>query len=459
MDNEDIRPVRINGVPLAKIERVDMHEQASQTTPPTPEEIAESIAYEDLIHEEERKSVLIDEEPPKLTDREVMEHTASIWQYKPISDNGVELHTECHAKYTDADIAEVICARARGKKHKHDGSNCDDWFETAVIDGCVIAVVADGAGSKPLSRIGARLCCEGAVEYLKEKLAQLLKDTPTLKGDLASDMTGAAFMAACGKIAPLVQDAARRSFDRVIEHLKTIYNDKTCLAALGRNPVLADLSSTFLAAIVIPLEVDGHRESFAVTAQIGDGCICGVNSGADAASCLKLLGEPDSGAFSGETEFLSERTINDNVIAGKTRISRGRSDVFMLMSDGVADDYFPAAPMMKRLYLDLCLNGILPMQGECTVPEQPEPIRFRSVSMSQRSVELQYAKQLIPEDGGAEAVDMLWDKRDALKCHSLEAYRISLGDTAQERLLTWLDNYNERGSFDDRTLVIIKIKE
>ena len=79
--------------------------------------------------------------------------------------------------------------------------------------------------------------------------------------------------------------------------------------------------------------------------------------------------------------------------------------------------------------------------------------------MSQRSVELQYAKQLIPEDGGAEAVDMLWDKRDALKCHSLEAYRISLGDTAQERPLTWLDNYNERGSFDDRTLVIIKIKE
>ncbi len=453
MDNEDIRPIRINGVPLAKITRADTPAEMPQ------EENAESVAYEDMIHEEQRKSVLIDEEQPKLTDREVMEHTAAIWQYKPITDNGIEPHPEFHAKYTDTDFAEVICARARGKKHKHDGSNCDDWFETAVTDGCIIAVVADGAGSKPLSRIGARLCCEGAVEYIKEKLSGLIAETPTLKADLASDMSSAEFMNACGRIAPLIQDAARQSFDNVIKNFKDIYNSKDCRLALGRNPVLSDLSSTFLAAIIIPLEIDGHRENLTVTAQIGDGCICGVNSKADADSCIKLLGEPDSGAFSGETEFLSERTVGSGVITGKTRISRGKSDVYMLMSDGVADDYFPAAPMIKRLYLDLCLNGILPMEGECTCPEQPEPIRFRSVSMSQRSVELQYTKQLIPEEGGAEAVDMLWEKRNALKCHSLEAYGISLGNTAQERLLTWIDNYNERGSFDDRTLVIIKIKE
>lgn len=430
----------------------------------SPDEIAAveasalSMAYEDAIREQQ-KSVLIEEEQPKLTDREVMEHTASIWQYKPISDSGIEPHDEFHAKYTDADSAEIVCARARGKKHKHEGSNCDDWFETAVTDGCIIAVVSDGAGSKPLSRIGARLCCEGAVKYLKESLSELMRKIPTLKDALSSDMSGTEFMAACGRLAPLVQDAARQAFDDVINHLKTIYNNESCCTALGRNPVLSDLASTFLAAIIIPLEIGGERQCLSVTAQIGDGCICGISSKADAATCLKLLGEPDSGAFSGETEFLSERTVSTNAIAGKTRISRGRSDVFMLMTDGVADDYFPAAPMIKRLYLDLALNGILPMQGECGTPEQPEPIRFRSVSMSQRSVELQYAKQLLPEDGDANAIDMLWEKRDALKCHSLEAYGISLGKAPQERLLTWLDNYNERGSFDDRTLVIIKIKE
>ncbi|MGN0687372.1 MAG: PP2C family serine/threonine-protein phosphatase [Oscillospiraceae bacterium] len=466
MDNEDIRPVRINGIPVPKIERVSpsalnerqenapSHEKAAAVDVPSSQE-TRGEPYEDIG---ERGSIPLDAEPAKLTDREVMEHTAAIWQYKPIADNGVELHTECHAKHCETDFAEVTGARVRGKKHKHDGTNCDDWFETAEVEGCIIAVVSDGAGSKSLSRIGARLCCEGAVEYLKTALAKLFADFPQLKSALSAEMSGTEFMAACGRLAPLVQDAARHAFDDVINYLKSVYKDENVCAALGRNPVLSDFSSTFLAAVIIPLEIDGARQSLAVTAQIGDGCICAVNSKADADGCLKLLGEPDSGAFSGETEFLSERTVNDNSIAAKTRISRGSSDVFMLMSDGVADDYFPAAPMIKRLYLDLCLNGILPMEGECTVAEQPEPIRFRSVSMSQRSVELQYAKQLMP-DGGAQTVDMLWDKRGALKCHSLEAYGISLGATVQERLLTWLDNYNERGSFDDRTLVIIKIKE
>lgn len=432
LPGEEIKPVRINGIELSKL----------------PDSVK-------ITEEPERESEM--EEEPHLTDREVMEHTASIWRYNPIKDDGLEMHTEYHAKYTCTENGEVIAARARGKKHKHDGSNCDDWFETAVVGGCFIAVAADGAGSKALSRIGARITCENAVEYLKDRLSDLFKENPGLKTALASDMSAAEFMDACGKIAPLVQNAARNAFDAVINQLKGIYNDKVHNEALGRKPMLSDYSSTYLAAIVIPLEIGGEKQSFMVTAQIGDGCICAINSTADAASCLKLLGEADSGAFSGETDFLSEKTVDGNVIAGKTRISRGRSDIIMLMTDGVADDYFPAQPMAKRLYLDLCLNGILPMEGDASVAEQPEPIRFRSVTMSQRSVELQYAKQLIGDTDNKDAVDMLWDKKESLKCHSLEAYGISLGEKPQERLLTWLDNYNERGSFDDRTLVIIHL--
>ena len=78
--------------------------------------------------------------------------------------------------------------------------------------------------------------------------------------------------------------------------------------------------------------------------------------------------------------------------------------------------------------------------------------------MSRQSVALQYAKQLLSDDSG-EAVDALWDKREALRCHSLEAFRMNIGSTPDERLRVWLDNYNERGSFDDRTLVIIKTND
>ncbi len=128
------------------------------------------------------------------------------------------------------------------------------------------------------------------------------------------------------------------------------------------------------------------------------------------------------------------------------------------MSDGVADDYFPALPMMERLYLDLCLNVILPMGGahDGKGGEDPAPIRFRSVSLTQQSVALQYTKQLLGDKSEA-AMAALWDKRDMLWCHSLEAFRMNIGDTPEERLRVWLDNYNERGSFDDRTLAAVRL--
>lgn len=395
---------------------------------------------------------------PHLSDMEVMEHTASIWQYKEIIDNGTEMHSEYHEKRTVSPFAEVIGARVRGKKHKHEGTNCDDYFETAVTDDCVIAVVCDGAGSKPLSRIGSRVSAESAAAYLKAKTAELFTAKSEMKSGLAADLKSAEFMAACGRIAPLVQEAAREAFAAQQKTLGELSGDKKYEDALGRKPVIGDLSTTFLAAVIVPVEVDGKPQTFMACVQIGDGCICAIDSTADSAHCLKLMGEADSGAFSGETDFLSEKNSKTEAIGAKTRISRGNSDTILLMSDGVADDYFPAQPMMKRLYLDLCLNGILPMEGahDGKGGEDPAPIRFRSVSLTQQSVALQYAKQLLGDKSEA-AMSALWDKRDMLWCHSLEAFRMNIGDTPEERLRVWLDNYNERGSFDDRTLALVKI--
>lgn len=390
----------------------------------------------------------------KLSDREVMQHTASIWRYRTVIEDGTELHTEFHSKYSRYGGCSVIGARARGKKHKHEGTNCDDWFETAESAGCVIAVVSDGAGSRPLSRIGARVSCEGAVEYLKGALSGLFEQQPEIREKLAGDMSGADFMAACGQMAPLIQNAARAGFDAVIKKLGSIYSDPVYVGKLGRNPTLADMAGTFLAAVAVPLEVNGQRENFVVSAQIGDGCICAVDRSAGHESCFRLLGEADSGAYSGETDFLSAKTVSEGVIARKTRISRGKSDIIMLMSDGVADDYFPAQPQMKRLCLDLMLNGILPMPGGKADPLPPEPVRFPSVSPDQRSVALQYAKQLL---NSGEDVDALWDRRGELAPWSLDSWGGFIGKRPQDKLLTWLDNYNERGSFDDRTLVVIDL--
>ena len=397
------------------------------------------------------------EKPVKrLSDREVMEHTAGLWQYRQIIDDGTEQHSEYHTKLTETPFAEVIGARARGKMHKRDGTNCDDFFETAVTDDCVIAVVSDGAGSKPLSRIGSRVSCESACAFLKERLTELFVQSPELKPGLSSKMDGAEFMDGCMKLARLVQESAAKALAAQKEKLAELSADERYLTALGRQPELRDLSATFLAAVIVPLETERGREAFVTSVQIGDGCVCAIDPKADAEQCLKLLGMPDSGAFLGETDFLSDKNTRPEAIAAKTRVSRGCADTFLLMTDGVADDYFPAQPMMKRLYLDLCLNGILPMAGELTAGEDPAPVFYSSVSMSRRSVALQYAKQLL-SDSSEEAMNGLWNKRDMLRCHSLEAFRMNIGDTPAERLCVWLDNYTERGSFDDRTLCAVRL--
>ncbi len=398
-------------------------------------------------------------EAEKLSDMEVMEHTESIWQYKEIVDNGTEMHSESHEKHLDSPLGEIIGARVRGKKHKHEGTNCDDYFELAATDDCIIAIVCDGAGSKPLSRIGSRLSCETAAAFLKEKLAELFKASPEIKQKLSADLKSEDFMAACGRIAPLVQESALVAFNAQNAELARLFEDENYEKALGRKPALSDLSATFLAAVAVPLEIDGKRQTFMACVQIGDGCICALDSSADSAGCLRLMGEADSGKFSGETDFLSEKNSKQEALGAKTRISRGSSDTILLMSDGVADDYFPNDPMMKRLYLDLCLNGIIPFRKAAEGGfrgEDPAPIRFRSVSLARQSIALQYAKQLLT-DNSPEAVNALWDKRDALSCHSLEAFRMNIGDTPEERLRVWLDNYNERGSFDDRSLVLIRL--
>ena len=391
----------------------------------------------------------------RLSDREVMEHTASVWRYREIQNDGTEMHDEFHTKHTVTPSAEIIGARARGKKHKHEGTNCDDFFETAATDDFVVCVVCDGAGSKPLSRIGSRISCETACGFMKKELSAYFSEDG-FKSSLCSEMNSDDFMRGAGRIAALVQESARQAFAALVEKQKSLCADEVYKKALGREPVLSDLSVTFLAAVIVPLEVNGERQALMASVQIGDGCICAIDSTNDAGKCLKLMGTADSGAFSGETDFLSEKNTRAEVIGGKTRVSRGSSDTIFLMTDGVADDYFPAQPMMKRLYLDLCLNGILPMEGEYSAAEDPAPIRYRSVSLSQQSVALQYAKQLLAGSSD-EAADALWDKRGALKCHSLEAFRMNIGDTPEERLCVWLDNYNERGSFDDRTLVAVRL--
>jgi hypothetical protein len=76
----------------------------------------------------------------------------------------------------------------------------------------------------------------------------------------------------------------------------------------------------------------------------------------------------------------------------------------MLMTDGVADDYFPNDPGILRLYEDLMNQGII---------------------------------------------------GPALNRHEIAGQEVEQKISAQEKLRKWLDSYYVKGSFDDRTLVVL----
>ncbi|MBP1561538.1 MAG: protein phosphatase 2C domain-containing protein [Oscillospiraceae bacterium] len=395
----------------------------------------------------------------QLSDKDVIARTAALWKYNPVPESP-EPYPESVCKAAFSDGFEVIGAAVRGKKHKHEGTNCDDGFAFDFADGNVIGVVADGAGSKAFSRIGARAACDAVVKYVKARLDAIKRDTPDYRERLGMSLESAEFGAVCSKIAGMLRDSYAEAFAAVEAAYEKRRDNPEFEQALGRKPELKDFSCTLLAAAVIPVETENGREYLTAAVQLGDGMIASVDENAAFASALTMLGAADSGSFAGETEFLtSEQTRSAESLMSRTKIRRGKMTSLMLMSDGVADDYYPNNPQLLRLAADLKLNGIMPIDGAegDTDIAVPEPAAYPWVNDSDVSYALQYAKNVMNECGLT--LEQLWDNKQVQKKASLAAFGTVHEKEPQEMLKVWLDNYAERGSFDDRTLLIIKLKD
>lgn len=381
----------------------------------------------------------------------ITDYTASLWQYRLISENEPEVLPEYLMKLESCGKSTVIASRVRGKRHKHDGSNCDDWFETASDGSIIYIAVADGAGSKKFSGIGAREACRAVCGYLKYTFAKdVSKQTIA---DLSPDLADEKCISACKVLAGVVQNAIKKAYSAVESAFYTRVSDSAYYEYLGRTPEISDFSSTLLVAVVIPLETENKR--LVISCQIGDGTIVLVNTSETFENSVKIMCKSDSGEFSGETDFLtSENLINTAELSLRTRISIDSSDILMLMTDGVSDDYFPPEMQMQRLFLDLSANGILPLDcGEYEGEEIPQPDFYPWVNDKTTEIGLNYTRNIGEKIGYP--LKCLWNNREIIK--SAENKLKELPDNQAERLKIWLDNYVERGSFDDRTLVIVKM--
>ena len=396
-----------------------------------------------------------------FSDQEVIKHTASLWQYKAVPSKNImpEPASEfLHDNHTIGNF-QVIAARVRGKKHKHDGSNCDDWFETENVDGIFVSAVSDGAGSKKFSRIGATTACKTAIFFLKVHIEKLLKNYPTLREDLSCAMTNQAFSEAAGLLANVVQDSIISAREAVVNAYESRRGYSHYKNVVGRELELRDFSCTLLITVAVPLEKTA--DTLIIACQIGDGITAAINTAEDFDKAVTLLGVPDSGKFSGETDFLtsSKFALKEN-LAIRTKLSRKPIDLILSMTDGVSDDYDPNELHMRRLYFDLLINRILPFPEDIDQLNEnespfnvPNPQSYPRLDGNENPefVPIQYTNELCTMCDLS--LKQIWENRAPLRDM---ARKIPLNKDRNPamRLQEWLDNYTIRGSFDDRTLVI-----
>lgn len=440
----------------------------SETVPPTDDKVTpepQPLHQVELRPTQEPKVSVQSTQQKALSNEEVTGHTASLWKYLPIPSNEPEPVPEYINGTVKFPGSKVVAARVRGKKHKHEGTNCDDWYEVANYERMTFIAVSDGAGSKKFSRVGARESCKAAIGFLVSSFEKLFTNKPELKEYLTLALTDSKCMEACGVLAGVVQQSAIKAHEAVEVAFYSRKTNPEYEKVLGRGLQFKDLSGTLLIAVLIPIS-ETTKEHLVISCQIGDGMIAILNSEGEFSNSMKLMGDPDSGDYSGETDFLtSSQMKNIETLQQRTKICRTVVDTVMVMSDGVADDYFPNETQMRRLYFDLIVNGILekpskPISMATLTRDQmklfkriPDPLVYPWVNDQNVKVPIQYTNRILESTGLT--LEDLWTDPTALNLARLELEENEKNTDLSEKLKIWLDNYVERGSFDDRTLVVV----
>ena len=394
-----------------------------------------------------------------LSDEAVLAHTASLWQYHPVPQDEPDAAPEYKTEEKRIGTAEFVAARVRGKKHKHEATNCDDWFAVAAVGDIAVLAVSDGAGSKRFSRVGARAASEAAVGSIYERLRTVDAASAKNRAAFALPMSDAAFGEACARLGAALHTGVLDARLAVLAAFHERCGQEAYTKLLGRDLTLSDFAATLLVTVAVPVPELG--EVLVLSCQVGDGITCAIDTHAPYGKAVKLLGKPDSGDFSGETDFLTSEAMADIAsLQRRTLVTRGACDLILTMTDGVADDYFNEQEM-HLLYLDLVANGIVPgAQGTATFTRTevellrslPQPAAFPWVNDKEQHIALQYASRMCRKIPTTE--ESLWQNAHVL---ALAAEDTSLKDidSRARRLEVWLDNYMARGSFDDRTLALL----
>lgn len=209
---------------------------------------------------------------------------------------------------------QVVGASVRGTSHERTNTRCQDaWSAWSAATGCIL-VVADGAGSAPLSDKGAKL----ATHWACQDLADALRKNNTT--DWAATL--------------------RRAFR--VAHWR-----------VERQAVLLGVPVNALACTLTSVVC---TDSLVAVAQIGDGLV--VAQWADDPAALQRLSTPQRGEYANETLFLSHLKTEDSLeqlvgICIVERAARGvaaMTDGLLRLAVHVQDDYRPHSPFFLPFF-------------------------------------------------------------------------------------------------------------
>ncbi|KAA6300158.1 MAG: hypothetical protein EZS26_003702 [Candidatus Ordinivivax streblomastigis] len=230
---------------------------------------------------------------------------------------------------------DMVAASQRGRSHAHEGKARDDDFKLFFDESSqwYVMAVADGAGSAKYSRRGSQIACETVIDVCKEKMAKLNKtfehqisafqknrsdENRKKTGDLLYEIIGAA----------------------AFQAYKNIEKE----AMQGRNKPVKDFSTTLLLSICKKFDFGWFTGAF----WVGDGGIGIYNK---ETSFVKILGEPDSGEFAGQTRFLTMPEIMQPAEIYRRLRFEVLDDftALILMTDGITDPKFETDANLNKI--------------------------------------------------------------------------------------------------------------
>ncbi|MFP1463785.1 PP2C family serine/threonine-protein phosphatase [Escherichia coli] len=213
--------------------------------------------------------------------------------------------------------------------------------------GWSVMLVADGAGSAVNSREGSRIAVQTAGDYLFNQLSGL-------KGvHLKQHITA---WEGSDRRAPI--NAMLHHFKQAATlAVNSIQNEAIC----AEQPVKS-YSTTLLATVALRTD----NELFAAAFWLGDGAVGAYSPSGK----VRILGNPDSGEYAGQTRFLDQSIIADPSFSGGISVGKW-NDVshLILMTDGVSDPLFETDNGLRsdEKWTRLLDKGLIPVLTDASI--------------------------------------------------------------------------------------------